>query len=63
MTERFKSLFRQGNMRSWARSEYSPFRDTLTEDSEFHGEVFKIKDFREGVNASLEKRKPIFKDC
>lgn len=60
MTERFKSFFRQGNMRSWARSEYSPFRDTLTEDSELYGEVFKTKDFREGGERLLRKGKAYF---
>jgi hypothetical protein len=63
MTERFKSFFKQGNVRSWARSKYSPFRDTLTEDWELCGEVFKTKDFREGGEAFLEEAKPIFIVC
>jgi enoyl-CoA hydratase/carnithine racemase len=37
-------------------------REALTKDSELYGEVYKTKDFKEGVMAFLEKRKPIFKN-
>jgi 1,4-dihydroxy-2-naphthoyl-CoA synthase len=34
----------------------------LAKDSEIYGEVYKTKDFKEGVTAFLEKRKPDFKN-
>ncbi|MEW6377028.1 MAG: enoyl-CoA hydratase-related protein [Thermodesulfobacteriota bacterium] len=37
-------------------------REALTKDSELYGEVYKTEDFKEGVTAFLEKRKPIFKN-
>jgi enoyl-CoA hydratase len=37
-----------------------PFKEALNQDSEIYGEVYKTKDFKEGVTAFLEKRKPIF---
>jgi len=36
--------------------------DALAKDSELYGEVYKTRDFKEGVTAFLEKRKPIFKN-
>ena len=38
-------------------------REALTRDSELYGEVYKTTDFKEGVTAFLEKRKPIFRNC
>jgi enoyl-CoA hydratase len=35
-------------------------KEALTKDSEIYGEVYKTKDFKEGVTAFLEKRKPGF---
>jgi enoyl-CoA hydratase len=37
-----------------------PFKEALNQDSEIYGEVYKTKDFEEGVTAFLEKRKPTF---
>jgi enoyl-CoA hydratase len=37
-------------------------KDALKKDSEIYGEVYKTKDFKEGVTAFLEKRKPGFKN-
>jgi len=37
-------------------------REALLKDSEIYGEVYKTKDFKEGVTAFLEKRKPVFKN-
>ncbi|HYA94213.1 MAG TPA: enoyl-CoA hydratase-related protein [Thermodesulfobacteriota bacterium] len=39
-----------------------PFKEALKQDSEIYGEVYKTKDFKEGVTAFLEKRKPVFKN-
>ena len=38
------------------------FQEALNLDSEIYGEVYKTKDFKEGVTAFLEKRKPVFKN-
>jgi enoyl-CoA hydratase len=38
------------------------FKEALIKDSELYGEVYKTEDFKEGVTAFLEKRKPIFKN-
>jgi enoyl-CoA hydratase len=37
-------------------------KEALTKDSEIYGEVYKTKDFKEGVTAFLEKRKPVFRN-
>ena len=37
-------------------------REALIKDSEIYGEVYKTKDFKEGVTAFLEKRKPVFRN-
>jgi enoyl-CoA hydratase len=37
-------------------------REALLKDSEIYGEVYKTKDFKEGVTAFLEKRKPVFRN-
>jgi enoyl-CoA hydratase len=37
-------------------------REALVKDSEIYGEVYKTKDFKEGVTAFLEKRKPVFRN-
>ena len=39
-----------------------PLKEALEQDSEIYGEVYKTKDFKEGVTAFLEKRKPVFKN-
>jgi len=49
--------------RSMFQASQYPFREALAKDSEPYGEVYKTKDFKEGVTAFLEKRKPIFKNC
>jgi len=36
------------------------FVESLQRDSDLYGEVYKTKDFKEGVTAFLEKRKPVF---
>jgi len=38
------------------------FQEALNLDSEIYGEVYKTKDFKEGVTAFLEKRKPVFEN-
>lgn len=42
-------------------SQYSLI-EALQKDSELYGEVFKTRDFLEGVTAFLEKRKPLFEN-
>jgi enoyl-CoA hydratase len=49
--------------RSIFQASLNPFREALAKDSELYGEVYKTKDFKEGITAFLEKRKPIFKNC
>jgi enoyl-CoA hydratase len=39
-----------------------PYQEALNTDSELYGEVYKTEDFKEGVTAFLEKRKPSFKN-
>jgi enoyl-CoA hydratase len=39
-----------------------PLKEALNQDSEIYGEVYKTKDFKEGVTAFLEKRKPTFEN-
>jgi enoyl-CoA hydratase len=39
-----------------------PYQEALKIDSELYGEVYKTEDFKEGVTAFLEKRKPTFKN-
>ena len=46
--------------RSMFEASQHSFREALEKDSELYGEVYKTKDFKEGVTAFLEKRKPIF---
>jgi enoyl-CoA hydratase len=36
------------------------YSESLQKDSELYGDVYKTKDFKEGVTAFLEKRKPAF---
>ena len=38
------------------------YLDALAKDSEIYGDVYKTEDFKEGVTAFLEKRKPAFKN-
>lgn len=38
------------------------FQEALNLDSEIYEEVYKTKDFKEGVTAFLEKRKPVFEN-
>jgi enoyl-CoA hydratase len=38
------------------------YLDALEKDSELYGEVYKTRDFKEGVEAFLEKRKPKFEN-
>jgi len=38
------------------------YLESLRKDSELYGEVYKTQDFKEGVTAFLEKRKPTFKN-
>lgn len=38
------------------------YLDALRLDSEIYGDVYKTKDFKEGVTAFLEKRKPVFRN-
>jgi enoyl-CoA hydratase len=38
------------------------YPEALKKDSELYGEIYKTNDFKEGVTAFLEKRKPTFKN-
>jgi enoyl-CoA hydratase len=38
------------------------YLEALRRDSELYGDVYKTQDFKEGVTAFLEKRKPVFKN-
>ena len=38
------------------------YQEALEKDSELYGEVYKTEDFKEGVTAFLEKRKPTFRN-
>lgn len=38
------------------------YLEALQKDSELYGEVYKTQDFKEGVTAFLDKRKPVFKN-
>ncbi len=48
--------------RSMFQASQSSLIEALAKDSEIYGEVYKTQDFKEGVTAFLEKRKPIFKN-
>ena len=48
--------------RSMFQASQHAFIEALAKDSELYGEVYKTKDFKEGVTAFLEKRKPVFKN-
>ncbi|MGA2259825.1 MAG: enoyl-CoA hydratase-related protein [Acidobacteriota bacterium] len=46
--------------RSMFLAAQNSFLESLRKDSELYGEVYRTKDFMEGVTAFLEKRKPTF---
>ncbi|NWG04252.1 MAG: enoyl-CoA hydratase/isomerase family protein [Syntrophaceae bacterium] len=48
--------------RSFFQISQHSYLDSLKLDSEIYGDVYKTKDFKEGVMAFLEKRKPLFKN-
>lgn len=48
--------------RSMFQAFQKSYLEALKTDSEFYGEVYKTEDFKEGVTAFLEKRKPTFKN-
>jgi enoyl-CoA hydratase len=48
--------------RSFFEASKHLYLDSLKKDSELYGDVYKTKDFKEGVTAFLEKRKPHFKN-
>ena len=50
-------------MVEWVLSKAKLFyQEALKKDSELYAEVYKTEDFKEGVTAFLEKRKPTFKN-
>jgi enoyl-CoA hydratase len=46
--------------RSMFQAAQNSYLEALQKDSEIYGEVYKTQDFKEGVTAFLEKRKPVF---
>jgi enoyl-CoA hydratase len=48
--------------RSMFQAAQNSYLEALRRDSEIYGEVYQTKDFKEGVTAFLEKRKPVFEN-
>ena len=48
--------------RSMFQAFQNSYQEALRTDSELYGEVYKTEDFKEGVTAFLEKRKPTFRN-
>jgi len=46
--------------KSLFQASHHSYLESLQKDSEMYGDVYKTKDFKEGVTAFLEKRKPAF---